>query len=121
MSPEVKVYTAIGKRYMLLCVIIRPPEGWLSMKMLRFLFGENVKTDAPRIFIDGLEFTHSGVRAVISNLRTRNKELEVLIQQSYTSSRVLQRELARVQALLSCNWEEYKHTPTWHPVEVKRV
>lgn len=54
------------------------------MATIRSIFGENVRTDEPRIMIDGLEFTFAGVRAIIANLRARNEDLETRLQHFQT-------------------------------------
>lgn len=50
------------------------------LQTIRHIFGENVRTAEPLIMIDGSEFTFTGVRAIIANLRARNEDLESRLQ-----------------------------------------
>ena len=73
-------------------------EGRSTMiQAIRSIFGENVRTDEPRIMIDGLEFTFAGVRAIVANLRARNEELELSCQRWSNKAFALTKENDRLR------------------------
>jgi len=92
------VSTVIGKPYWLPVSLLDRLEGRsIMIQAIRSIFGENVRTDEPRIMIDGLEFTFAGVRAIVANLRARNEELELSCQRWSNKAFALTKENDRLR------------------------
>jgi hypothetical protein len=75
--------------------------------MLKSILGINSKIKVPRVTVDGITLTASGVNVVINNLRRRNAELEQNLSLAYATIRSYRAAL------------QERHLDDFHRVEVK--